>query len=257
MHDVLPDIWRAKLARPWPSYASPLDVRVLVFRKNEIAAYGGRRILADPDPATDPLGLQEGVHSRVLRAQVIISSSNPANPTNFITMIYLIVAPIGDVIPLFLKQRPTGRVTVTDPRMTRFWITLRQGVAFVLMALECMLGGEMFIPKLPTMNIGDLAAAICPECEVKVVGIRPGEKLHEVLIPRDEARNTVEFPDYYIIKSAMDLSSFDKYGPGGRKANEDFEYISSNRDWLLGRQELSAILSEFIEQKPQAKDGGC
>jgi len=86
MHDVLPDIWRAKLARPWPSYASPLDVRMLVFRKDEMAAYGGRRILADPDPVTDPLGLQEGVHASVLRAQVKISSSNPANSINFITM---------------------------------------------------------------------------------------------------------------------------------------------------------------------------
>ena len=105
----------------------------------------------------------------------------------------------GSVIPVFRAQRPSGRITVTDRRMTRFWLTLEQGVRFVLDCVERMCGGEVFIPKIPSMKILDLAEAIAPECEVDVVGIRPGEKLHEMMISRDEARHTLDAGDRFVI----------------------------------------------------------
>lgn len=104
----------------------------------------------------------------------------------------------GSVLPLFLKQRETGQITVTDRRMTRFWITLEQGVRFVIQCVERMQGGEVFVPKIPSMRIWDLAKAIAPDCEVEEIGIRPGEKLHEVLISQDEPR--VEAKDIFIVQ---------------------------------------------------------
>jgi len=109
-----------------------------------------------------------------------------------------VVGSRGSVIPFFLKCREDGYFPITDSRMTRFWITIEQGVNFVLNCLERMVGGELFIPKLPSMNIIDLAKAIDPACKTKVIGIRPGEKIHEVMISRDDARRTVEFDRYYI-----------------------------------------------------------
>src|SRR5690606_27750684 len=97
----------------------------------------------------------------------------------------------GSVIPLFLRLRETGVLPITDPAMTRFWITLQQGVEFVLKSLGRMRGGEVFVPKIPSMNIMDLANAIAPDCNKEIVGIRPGEKLHEVMVPEDDARNTL------------------------------------------------------------------
>ena len=111
-----------------------------------------------------------------------------------------VVGSRGSVIPLFLKMKKTGKLPITDLRMTRFWITLDQAVGLVIEALEKMHGGEIFVPKVPSMNIGDLAAAIAPECKHEVVGIRPGEKLHEIMVPPDDARRTRELPGYYVIQ---------------------------------------------------------
>jgi UDP-N-acetylglucosamine 4,6-dehydratase len=111
-----------------------------------------------------------------------------------------VVGSRGSVIPLFEKQKQTGKITITDPRMTRFWITLEQGVRFVLQCTEQMHGGEIFVPKIPTMNIMDLARAMAPEAKIDNIGIRPGEKLHEVLVSEDEARHTLELDDMYVIQ---------------------------------------------------------
>jgi UDP-N-acetylglucosamine 4,6-dehydratase len=102
---------------------------------------------------------------------------------------------------LFLERRKRGRITLTDPRMTRFWITLEQGVKFVVRWIEQMHGGEIFVPKIPNMKLTEMAEAIAPGCEVEYIGIRPGEKLHEVLVSEDEARNPVELDDMYVIQS--------------------------------------------------------
>ena len=148
----------------------------------------------------------------------------------------------GSVIPFFRERVKTGVLPVTDPRMTRFWITREHGVDFVLSCLERMVGGELFVPKLPSMNIMDLARAIGPDCRIETVGIRPGEKLHEVMIPRDEAHNTVEFDDHYIIKPAFPFFSR-RFPDHGRPVSEDFEYNSrDNGQWLTEAQ-----LKEMLE----------
>lgn len=144
-----------------------------------------------------------------------------------------VVGSRGSVIPFFLERKKTGVLPITDPRMTRFWITLEQGANFVLQCLARMVGGELFVPKIPSMNIMDLARAICPECTTEIVGIRPGEKLHEVMVPRDDARNTIEFDDFYVIKPMFRFFErrFDENG--SRPVPEDFEYNSgTNYLWL-------------------------
>ena len=144
----------------------------------------------------------------------------------------------GSVIPLFLKMRSTGVLPITDARMTRFWVTLEQGVEFVLSSLARMRGGEIFVPKIPSMNIMDVARAIAPDCRTEIVGIRPGEKLHEILIPQDDARNTIEFDDYFAILPSFHQWTAEQFvGDGGRACPEGFYYSSdSNRDWLTTEQ---------------------
>lgn len=139
----------------------------------------------------------------------------------------------GSVIPFFLKKRDEGVLPITDPEMTRFWITLERGVDFVLQSMGRMVGGELFVPKLPSMCIMDLARAICPDCKTEVVGIRPGEKLHEVMIPQDEAVNTVEFDDYYVIKPPFKYFTMRFNEELGKQVPKGFEYNSrDNADWL-------------------------
>lgn len=153
----------------------------------------------------------------------------------------------GSVIPFFLKQKESGELTITDPQMTRFWITLDQGVNFVLKCLKIMVGGELFIPKIPSMNIMDLSKAICPECITKIVGIRPGEKLHEIMVPRDDARNTLEFTDYYLIKPQFRYFDrrFNQEGNGCKQVPDDFEYNSGTNPWRLSVEDMRAMIKEF------------
>lgn len=148
----------------------------------------------------------------------------------------------GSVIPFFLKQKETGVLSITDPRMTRFWITLEQGVNFVLACLERMVGGELFVPKLPSMNIMDLTRAIAPECKTKIVGIRPGEKLHEVMVPKDDARRTLEFNDYFIIQPDFRFFGHRFNNNGGKPVPEDFEYNSGTNTWWLTKEKLHEMI---------------
>jgi len=143
-----------------------------------------------------------------------------------------VVGSRGSVVPLFEKQRETGVITVTDPRMTRFWITLDQGVHFVINCIERMEGGEVFIPRIPSMNIMDLAAAIAPGCKIETLGIRPGEKLHEVLISEDESRDALEFDALFLIQPSHPW--WDRgYNHGGKPLLEGFKYSSDNNtEWL-------------------------
>ncbi len=161
----------------------------------------------------------------------------------------------GSVVPFFKERAKTGVLPITDTRMTRFWITLDQAAHFVLMALDKVRGGEIFVPKIPSMRIPDLAKAIDEHCTHKIVGIRPGEKLHETLISADDARYTVEYDKYYVIQA----SSFARgrlVEAGGEKVkvcDGDFEYISHrNIDWLSVedlRGVINAIADDYsIEQ---------
>jgi UDP-N-acetylglucosamine 4,6-dehydratase len=147
----------------------------------------------------------------------------------------------GSVLPLFLEQRKTGTLTVTDDRMTRFWITLDNGVDFVIRSVEEMTGGEVFVPKIPSMNITDLAKAVAPECDISILGIRPGEKLHEALISEDEARRTVEFDDYYVIKPSLVTWGLED-NIGGRSVPERFSYVSNENPMQVDSAEIAAIV---------------
>jgi UDP-N-acetylglucosamine 4,6-dehydratase/5-epimerase len=148
----------------------------------------------------------------------------------------------GSVIPFFLKCRETGVLPITDPRMTRFWITLERGVNFVLRCLEIMIGGEIFVPKLPSMNIMDLAKVIAPECETEIIGIRPGEKLHEVMIPKDDARRTIEYDDHYIIQPDFDFWGRRFTSNSGQPVPDEFEYNSGDNPWTLTPKEMGEII---------------
>ena len=156
-----------------------------------------------------------------------------------------VVGSRGSVIPFFKKMRETGTLPITDPRMTRFWITIEQGVKFVLDCLDSMNGGELFVPKIPSMNIIDLAKAIAPECKHDIIGIRPGEKLHEVMITEDDARHTLEFDDYYIIEPEFKWWSAEKHmSNGGRPVKEGFRYASDTNDRWLTVEELRKLIQD-------------
>ena len=156
-----------------------------------------------------------------------------------------VVGSRGSVIPFFLKQRETGVLPITDPRMTRFWITIEQGVNFVLDCLKRMVGGELFVPKIPSMNIMDLAKAIAPECKTKIIGIRPGEKLHEVMVPRDEARITLEFDKFFIIQPKFWFFERRFKNKKGKPLPEDFEYSSGTNSQWLTVDELRGMMEKL------------
>lgn len=147
----------------------------------------------------------------------------------------------GSVIPFFQQLRATGVLPVTDPKMTRFWITLEQAVRFVLNCLGRMQGGEIFVPKIPSMKIIDLARAIAPECRLDVVGVRPGEKLHETMVPEDDARNTFEYDDCYVICSPAARERYRKNG--GKPCPENFRYSSDNNPRWLTVEELRELVN--------------
>jgi UDP-N-acetylglucosamine 4,6-dehydratase len=150
------------------------------------------------------------------------------------------------VVPLFLEQRKVGQVTITDPRMTRFWITLDQGVRFVAECIERMHGGEVFVPKIPSMGITDLAEAIAPGCQTETIGIRPGEKLHEVLISEDEARQALDLGDRFVVQPMLDFWSANPHQ--GRTLGEGFRYSSDSNPQKLSVQELRKLVGEKLGQ---------
>lgn len=148
-----------------------------------------------------------------------------------------VVGSRGSVVPLFRRLLAQGAASlpITDERMTRFWITLDQGVDFVLSSLEVMRGGEIFVPKIPSMTMPDLARAMAPDAGIHVVGIRPGEKLHETMVGADDARQTVELADRYVIEPSFVEYTRQGFGAadGGKAVPEGFAYASdSNTDWL-------------------------
>ena len=148
----------------------------------------------------------------------------------------------GEILEIWKEQAKTGKLTITDERMTRFWLTIEEGVRFVINCIEKMVGGEIFIPKrLPSIRMIDLARAIAPEAELIHIGIRPGEKLHESLISIDEARHSKEFDDCYIIEPELDFWK----GIEGRSLPGDFRYSSDTNKWKLSVKEISDYLSSY------------
>ncbi len=154
-----------------------------------------------------------------------------------------VVGSRGSVIPLFKEQRGNGMITITDDRMTRFWITLEQGVRFVMDCIARMKGGETFVPKIPSMKVIDLAKVIAPDAEKKVIGIRSGEKLHEILLTEDEARHTMEFDNYFVIEPEHPFWEKDNF----RDVNslpEGFRYTSDGNHKWLTEAEIEKIVDE-------------
>ena len=148
---------------------------------------------------------------------------------------------------MFLEQRKRGKLTITDPRMTRFWITLDKGVRFVIRCLEEMQGGEIFVPKISSMRMRDVAECIAAGCKVETIGIRPGEKLHEVLVSEDEARKTVEIEGMYVVQPAHPWWDGESL-VNGRGVPDDFRYASdTNSDWLTNEQLQALIASIELE----------
>jgi len=150
----------------------------------------------------------------------------------------------GSVVPLFFEQRKNGKITLTDERMTRFLLTLTQGVNFVIKCLEQMKGGEVFVPKIPSAKMIDLADVLAPEAQKVIIGIRPGERLHEVLLTEDEARHAREFDDYFIIE--LELSFWDgNRTREGRVLADGFCYASeTNQQWLT-REDMEKMIEEY------------
>jgi UDP-N-acetylglucosamine 4,6-dehydratase len=175
---------------------------------------GVKRVMAlSTDKAVNPINLYGATK---LAAEKLFVQSNAyagSTTTRFSCVRYgNVVGSRGSVIPIFLRQRQNGRLTITDDRMTRFWLTLEQGVRFVIRCIEQMQGGEVLVPKIPSTRIVDLARVIAPEADLEVIGIRPGEKLHEVFIHEDEARYTVEMDDMFVVQPSMHCGLV---GPGG------------------------------------------
>lgn len=154
-----------------------------------------------------------------------------------------VVGSRGSVIPFFKEMKKVGVLPITDKRMTRFWITLEEGVKFVIYCIEIMKGGEIFVPKVPSMKITDVAKTIAPKCKLKAIGIRPGEKVHEVLLTEDEARRALEFGKFFIIEP-----DFEWWGTavhkGGKKVSAQFRYSSDNNSWWLSPAGLRRMISE-------------
>jgi UDP-N-acetylglucosamine 4,6-dehydratase len=208
---------------------------------------GVKKVIAlSTDKAVNPINLYGATK---LCAEKLFVQSNAyagATGTRFSCVRYgNVVGSRGSVIQIFLEQRRSGRVTVTDPRMTRFWITLEQAVRFVIRCIEQMHGGEVFVPKIPSMNIMDLVEAIAPGCEIEYIGIRPGEKLHEVLISEDEARHTLEFDDMFVILPAHPWWSTGNWSHG-RPLPDGFRYTSDTNPWQLSVDDLRALVKELL-----------
>lgn len=203
-----------------------------------------RRILAlSTDKAVNPINLYGATKLCAEKVFVQANAYAGAKNTRFSCARYgNVVGSRGSVIPVFLEQRRRGKITITDPRMTRFWLTLEQGVKFVIRCLEQMHGGEIFVPKIPSMRLVDLAETVAPGCQVEYIGIRPGEKLHEVLVSEDESRQTLETEDMYVIQPAHPWWKSENW-VGAKPLAEGFRYSSDTNERWLTRRELEELVT--------------
>ncbi|OIO38081.1 MAG: UDP-N-acetylglucosamine 4,6-dehydratase (inverting) [Candidatus Omnitrophica bacterium CG1_02_49_16] len=198
---------------------------------------GVKKVIAlSTDKAVNPINLYGATKLCSDKLFVAGNSYTGKSRTIFSVVRYgNVVGSRGSVVPLFQEQKKKGVITITDKRMTRFWITLEQGVEFVLKCLDIKQGGEIFVPKIPSMSIIDLAKSIAPNCRIKVTGIRPGEKIHEVLVPKDEARQVLEYKDMFVIQPNFPWWGRSRLA-GGKGVDADFEYTSdNNKHWLTSK----------------------
>jgi UDP-N-acetylglucosamine 4,6-dehydratase len=212
---------------------------------------GVERVIAlSTDKAANPINLYGATKLASDKIFIAGNSLSPTNGTRFSVVRYgNVLGSRGSVLPLFRRLIEAGETTlpITDERMTRFWITLFQGVDFVLQSLDRMHGGEIFIPKLPSMRIIDLAKAMLPSCKLKSIGVRPGEKLHEIMIPLEESRMALEFDDHYVLEPAFSFWSKDSYMEQNecQRVGEGFEYSSATNEWFMTAEELRGFIKDF------------
>lgn len=212
-------------------------------------------IALSTDKAANPINLY-GASKLCSDKLFVAANGTNEQGTRFSVVRYgNVVGSRGSVIPYFLAQRPTGKLTITDTRMTRFLITLDRGVDFVLNSLDVMLGGEIFVPKIPSVKVTQLANIIAPECEQQTIGIRPGEKLHETMVPEDDARVTIEFDDYFVIQPSHSYWNSKEFlaAHPGTPCKEGFHYSSDNNTWWLNDEEIGS-LTKMVESELGAGD---
>ena len=211
-------------------------------------------IALSTDKACNPVNLYGA--TKLASDKLFIAANNIAgqSPTRFSVVRYgNVVGSRGSVVPLFKKLIENGakELPITDERMTRFWITLEDGVKFVLKNFERMHGGELFIPKIPSMKITDLAATLAPNLPIKLIGIRPGEKLHEIMISADDALHSLEFDDHYVITPSIRFYdkeadfAINKLGQKGSSIKSGFEYRSDNNTQWLNQQSLKEMIERI------------
>ncbi len=214
---------------------------------------GVQKVVAlSTDKAVNPVNLYGA--TKLCSDKVFIAANSYAGDSGTIFSVVRygnVIGSRGSVIPLFVKQRETGKVTVTDPSMTRFLLTLDEGVSFVQQSLARMVGGELFVPKIPSCSLEDLTAVLAPDCEWDVIGLRPGEKTHEILIPEDEARNVLDFDTHFVIQPVQAFWG-NKIGIlGGASCSSGFYYASNRNDDFLDQAGLTKLLSDYLP--PQAR----
>jgi UDP-N-acetylglucosamine 4,6-dehydratase len=219
---------------------------------------GVQKVIAlSTDKAANPVNLYGA--TKLCSDKLFVAANNMAgsNPTVFSVVRYgNVVGSRGSVVPFFDKLIKSGAksLPITHAEMTRFWITLQQGVDFVLDNFKRMKGGELFVPKIPSVRIADLAKSMAPDLPQEIVGIRPGEKLHEIMCPADDSYHTIEFNDYYVITPSITFSSrnndfaVNALGEHGVPVAQGFEYNSLNNQHFLTITELQAMNQQVLTE---------
>ncbi|HEV2562721.1 MAG TPA: UDP-N-acetylglucosamine 4,6-dehydratase (inverting) [Rhizomicrobium sp.] len=254
MRDVDYVIHAAALKQVPTAEYNPFEcIRTNVFGAENVVSAALRRnvrkvIALSTDKAANPVNLYGA--SKLASDKIFVAANNlaGADGTKFSVVRYgNVVGSRGSVVPFFRNLAENGAETlpITDPRMTRFWITLTQGVNFVLSSMEMTRGGEIFVPKIPSTTVTDLASLIAPKLPQRTVGVRPGEKLHETMIPADDSRWTVELADRFVILASFAAAAREAYlNRGAQAVAEDFAYSSDNNPEQLDARGLQALLTQ-------------
>ena len=202
-----------------------------------------RKVLAiSTDKAVNPINLYGA--TKLCAEKIFIQSNSYSGKagTKFSCVRYgNVIGSRGSVLGKFKEQKKQGVLTITDKRMTRFWITLEQGVNFVIRCIKTMKGGEVFVPKIPSMKVLDLAGAIAPKCRIKEIGIRPGEKINEALITENEARHTRECKDFFIVEPEFHWWREGNFA-GGKKLKDGFRYTSDKNSQWLTKEKMKNLI---------------
>ena len=211
-------------------------------------------LMVSTDKAVSPANLYGATKLAAEKLTIQSNAYAGGSATRFSCVRYgNVVGSRGSIVPLFLNQRAGGKITVTDDRMTRFWLSLDQGVRFVIHCIEQMEGGEVFVPKIPSTKVVDLARAIAPNAEINIIGIRPGEKLHEMLISEDEARHTIELDAMFVVQPAEATWFGYSWKDKGKTLKEGYYYSSDNNSEWLDVEGIKKYIAPFEELFTQGK----